>query len=706
MELHTLSLDEMRGLPLTELSGIGVRRAELFARHNVLSAADLLEYFPRSYLDGRQRSCISDLLMGEDVIIRARLISAPKNFHKGRMTITNARAEDETGQLAIVWFNQPYLVRSLTPGTVYFFEGKVKRTYNRLQLVSPKIQKAEEDLPGIIPIYPLGGGLTQKMVRSAVGQALSVWKPDDDPLPPAYRQDLMGRYEAFRNMHFPESFEKQEKARTRLVFDELFIQQLALRRLKQSQDQAQDGVCIAVSHEKMQQAVSRLPYTLTHAQKTSLSEILTDMEARKPMNRLLQGDVGSGKTVIAFLSMYAAYLGGYQSALMVPTEVLARQHADSASKMLQSLGMNVVLLTGSVKAGARKQVLEQIASGQADAIIGTHALISDPVVYHDLGLVITDEQHRFGVRQRLLLTQKGARPNVLVMTATPIPRTLAMILYGDMDISVMNELPPGRTAVHTYRVDRTYDERLYAFIRRQVSQGHQVYVICAAVEPSEETDLPGEQFSEKQEGPEVPEKLDLRDALTYHHFLSKEVFPDLTVGLLHGQMKPGEKNRVMEEFSQGRIQILVSTTVVEVGVNVPNATLMIVENAERFGLSQLHQLRGRVGRGKDESYCVLVSDSRRKATSQRLKVLVDSNDGFYIAEEDLKLRGSGDMFGLRQHGLPDFKLADLYRDTEILHKAQVLSQTVMDTDPALCQLSHAGLKKELDAFWQRAVTGA
>lgn len=677
------NLNEM---PLTSLKGVGGRRAEFFFHVGVGSVMDLLTYYPRTYLDQRSRQTIGSIREGEDVLIRARLISAPRNFHKGKWTITNARIADETGELAVVWFNQPYLQRNLVEGEIYLFKGKIKRPQGRLQLVSPQVQKAEPALPGVVPVYPLGGGLTQKMVQGAMRDALT-YLTDEDPLPPAYRQNLLSRKQALYAMHLPKSFEEQEAGRHRLVFDELFIQQLALQRMRQNVRATEDGYALTLSEEDEKNFLKQFPYALTGAQQRTWNEIKSDLTLNRPMNRLVQGDVGSGKTAIALLSMFMVSKAGYQAALMAPTEVLARQHAETAIALLEPLGCHVALLTGNVKGKERKAVLEGLENGSIQVVIGTHALISEPVAYQKLGLVITDEQHRFGVRQRIALAEKGQgesrQPHVLVMTATPIPRTLAMILYGDMDISLIDEMPPGRTPVKTFCVDTSYEQRLHAFMRRQVEEGHQVYVICPMVEENEENEL--------------------RSATEYAAYLQQVVFPDLAVGLLHGQLKPADKDQAMNDFVEGRTNILVSTTVVEVGVNVPTATLMVIENAERFGLAQLHQLRGRVGRGKDLSYCVLVTDSRQTQTRKRMKTLVDSTDGFYIAEEDLRLRGSGDVFGLRQHGLPDFKLADLYQDMDILKEAQQLAQTVMKVDPELSLLEHRELQQELDAFWKRAI---
>ncbi len=619
-------------------------------------------------------------------MIRATLQNAPSTFRKGRLSITRARVADASGSMQVVWFNQPYVAKNLQPGQIYVFIGKADRKYNTLSLITPKFRQGDDGERGILPVYPLREGLTQEIMRNVMRQALDMVRPRDY-LP----EGLTARYQlaeldfALANIHFPTDFEALSVARRRLIFDELFMLRLALLRLKNNRIYAKKGFAIpkAPDEEKLRKAFG---FALTGAQERTYREIAADLASERAMNRLVQGDVGSGKTAVAMLALFQTARSGLQGAMMAPTEVLARQHYESICRLMEPLGVRVGLLVGSLAPAERREVNEKIRLGLLDVIVGTHALIQDSVEYARLGLVVTDEQHRFGVRQRAALAAKSTMPNVLVMTATPIPRTLAMVLYGDMDVSVLDEKPPGRTPVRTFSVDSSYETRIDNFIAKQVDAGHQVYIICPAVEEGETGDL--------------------HSVLEYGAMLQAEVFPAYRVGVLYGGMKTAEKEAVMRQFYEGEIQILVSTTVVEVGVNVPNATLMVVENAERFGLAQLHQLRGRVGRGAAESYCILKTDSDQPLTKRRMKVLVDSEDGFFIAEEDLRLRGAGDMFGLRQHGLPELVLADLGRDLPTLREAGEAAAELMENDPDLSQPAHEGLREKVEAYLARGVETA
>ena len=668
--------------PLTEFPGVGEVRAKKLEKLGLVRCADLISYFPRDYEDRRQVYSIRSAPLGQKVCISAMAAEHPRlsRIRKG-LDLVKLKVVDQAGALHITFFNQGYVERALRAGEEYIFYGVVEEQGSRRTMVNPIFERVgKQNFTGcIVPVYPLTAGITNHLLCTLTQQAVAACAQDmPETLPRGVRLDheLAQAEFSYRNIHFPESFQALELARRRLTFEELFYLSAGLAMLKGRRG---DVLGCAIPSRPMEEFLARLPFPLTGAQRRVMEEISRDMASGRPMNRLVQGDVGSGKTVVAAYAAWLAAGAGYQSALMAPTEVLAEQHFRSLSALLEPAGVRVGLLTGSITPAGKKKVRQALAAGEIDLIIGTHALLSQGVEFAKLGLMVADEQHRFGVAQRAALAAKGDSPHVLVMSATPIPRTLALIIYGDLDVSVIDELPPGRTPVETYVVREDKRARMYNFVRRLVGEGRQVYIICPAVEENTEGTMQNVEW--EGDGP----ALDLKAVTTYAKKLQTEVFPDLRVDFLHGKMKPREKEAVMAAFAAGETQVLVSTTVIEVGVDVPNAALIIIENAERFGLSQLHQLRGRVGRGKHQSYCVLITNTRSVEAMQRLRTLASTTDGFKISEEDLKLRGPGDFFGSRQHGLPQMKLADLAGDMRLLSEAQDSARRLLMADPTLSQ---------------------
>ncbi len=666
------------------LKGIGEKKAQAFLRLGVKSLRDLVSFFPRKYEDRSRFVPIAAAQDGDTVCIRALVADEPRLQRvRGRLELVKFRVVDESASVDITYFNQPYIRQHIHRGDACRLYGRIVLAGGRRTMTNPVYER--EGQPGgsmgrIMPVYPLTAGLNQKVVAAAVRQALDACA---DELPDVLPQEVRVRYKlaqagfAYENVHFPTDFTALELARKRLVFEELFVLACAMGKLRENNQKA-DG--IKLRQPDMAEFYSSLPFTPTNAQKRAIADALSDMCGGKAMNRLVQGDVGSGKTLVAAALIWAAAKNGLCSVFMAPTEILAQQHFETLSSMLTGFGIRIVKLTGAMTAAEKRKVKAQLKNGEAHLAVGTHALFSEDVEYASLGLVITDEQHRFGVDQRAALISKAQRPHVLVMSATPIPRTLALIIYGDLDVSVIDELPPGRQQVETVLVGEALRLRLNGFIRKLVGEGRQVFVVCPMIEENEEQDK-------------------LRSAEEHAAELSR-YFSDLKVACIHGKMKPKEKNLIMSEFVSGNINILVSTTVIEVGVDVPNAALMIIENAERFGLSQLHQLRGRVGRGKHKSYCVLVSDADNEQTVARLKVMTKTTDGFKISEEDLRLRGPGDFFGSRQHGLPEMHVADLCADMNVLKTAQTAANELLADDPELCKPEHEMLNRAVKRLFE------
>lgn len=648
------------------MKGVGPTKAKKLEKLGITTHLELLEHFPRAYEDRRTIKNICEFIHGENVIFKGRIISRinARRIRKS-LNIIYFYVSDGTGEAQITIFNQQYMLDKLNSETEYAIYGKAEYINGRFEIQNPIILPVEKisQLYGIYPLYRLTAGITNNYIYSLVNQLFNSRVELDESIPESVinKYNLVGINDAVKNIHMPKDFDVIERARNRIIFEELFLLQLALHSIKLRNMQDTKG--IKFLDTDYTDFKNLLPFNLTNAQNKAVEEILENMSSEKTMNRLVQGDVGSGKTIVAAIAMYVAVKNGYQAAMMAPTTILAVQHKNELEKYFSTLGLTVEVLTGNTTAKQKKIILEKLARGEINVLIGTHSIIEDNVEFNNLGLIVTDEQHRFGVKQRVKLSNKGKSPDVIVMSATPIPRTLALMFYSDLDMTIIDELPPNRIPIKTYVVDETYEERIDKFIQKEVDKGHQAYVVCPLIEENEE--------------------LDLKDATSLYEKYKNNIFKGYNVGFLHGKMKNKEKDAVMQEFKNGNIQIIISTTVIEVGVNVPNATLMVIENADRFGLATLHQLRGRVGRSSYESFCILKSKNKSKEVRERLGIMAKSNDGFEIARKDLELRGPGDFFGIRQHGLPEFKLADLLKDVNILKQATDAAKELLEKDSKL-----------------------
>ena len=671
--------------PITILKGIGPTKAKQFVNLNIFTLGDLICHFPRGYEDRTKLVPIEKLEPDVPACFKAMVMNTPRTAHirKG-LDLTKVQVADTTGRLNLTFFNNKYVSEQLQYGREYIFYGAVSGDFIGYSMTNPVFEALDSQpvtTRRVLPIYPLTAGLSNASVLKAVRQALAICDTPPEIIPDQVRQQygILSADRAYYAIHEPASMAEAEMAKKRLIFEEFFVFSAGLSLMRASRAEKKSE---PFQNLDLKPFSASLPFTLTGAQKRAIEEILEDFRSGAPMSRLVQGDVGSGKTMVAAAAAYCAAKNGKQSALMAPTEILAEQHYQSLSRLFEPMGITVALLTGSMSQKEKRVVREQIASGEVDLAVGTHALLSDTTTFHDLGLVIADEQHRFGVAQRAKLSAKGDDPHLLVMSATPIPRTLALLMYGDLDVSIINELPPGREAVDTFLVGESYRARINAFIRKQVDEGHQCFVVCPAVEENED--------------------LGIKAATVWAETLQKTVFPDLRIALLHGQMKGAEKEEAMASFARGEADVMVATTVIEVGVDVPNATLMVIEDADRFGLSQLHQLRGRVGRGKAKSYCILTSHNKNPETLQRLKALCKTTDGFKIAEEDLALRGPGDFFGSRQSGLPTFRVANLSYDLQTLKDAQEASARWIDESGTSDAPEVLALRSRIGELFQRA----
>ena len=669
--------------PVRYLKGVGPKTAERFEKLGIVTLADLLCHYPRRYIDFSKPYSIAQAPADTECVVKAEVFAKPGGrILPGGRRMERITAGDDVSSLEITWFNNPYAAQKLQLGQEYYFQGIVTGGMLRRQMVNPQVRTAEQiKASPFEAVYPQTEGLTSNAIAKCVRQLLPHAELLPDPLPPEMltKYRLLSKADAVRAIHCPATEEQAYAARRRLIYEELLVLQLGIGRMK-NRGAAATGAPMQLADPSLFWA--SLPFSPTGAQRRAVSEILADMAGEASMNRLLQGDVGSGKTLVAAAAIWACIRAGYQAALLAPTEILAAQHAEGLNRMLAPFGMRVALLTGGMKAAARRTTLAAIRNDEADLVVGTHAILSEGVEFARLGLAVIDEQHRFGVRQRGMLAEKAANPHLLVMSATPIPRTLGLLIYGDLDISILDELPPGRTPVKTRCITGKKRRDLYHFLDQEIGCGRQVYLVCPAIE-------------------DVPDG-GLNAVKSYYEDIAKALLPERRVGLMHGKLKPKEKAAVMEDFKAGRLDALVSTTVIEVGVDVPNASVMVIENAERYGLSALHQLRGRVGRGAAESWCFLVSDNQSENVQKRLKFLCSTTDGFAVAQYDLETRGPGDFFGSRQHGLPTLQIADLMNDTRTLHAAQAEAVAMLADDPLLEAPEHALLEQQVQQMFEKA----
>lgn len=667
------------------LKGVGPKRASILRKMGIMTLGDLLFHLPRAYEDRTKTIKIQDGVIGEKQTFVLEVTGSPTVSRPRRgLSILQVPVRDSTGEAVMVWFNQDYLKKTFCPGQVYIVYGKLSSNRYQIQIQNPDFKLWSPDHVGsVTPVYPLTDGISNNEMKKIVAQALSEINNDIKSVVPttySLKRKLPSKLDSLIGVHFPKDLSHAEISRKALAYEELLLLQIGLLWFKNKSGAELEGIKFKDVRE-LKKFISDLPYKLTAAQIRVLQEIISDMTSNKRMNRLVQGDVGSGKTVVSAAAMVLAVLNGYQATMMAPTEILADQHFETLKDLLKTMPIRIGLLKGSMSLKSRESILNEISNGKLDIVIGTHALIQDSVKFKRLGLAITDEQHRFGVKQRIDLSGKGDLPDMLIMTATPIPRTLALILYGDLDISIIDELPPGRKQIETYAVGSDMEDRVFSFIKKQIIEGRQAYVVCPLIEEQE--------------------KLDLLSAEKTYERLTTDIFPDFSIGLIHGRMSQAEKDASMRSFKTGEMNILVSTTVIEVGVNVPNASIMLILNAERFGLAQLHQLRGRIGRGEYKSYCILINDSSNPTARERMRILQSTSDGFKISEKDLELRGPGEFFGTKQHGLPQLKAANLFKDMDVLKTAQEDAIQIISQDPELLSEENAVIKGYIEDIFRK-----